>query len=86
MRMRQARGIGIEIKFQRLFRSFKDKVAGLAFREVRGDLAFHRWRQPTFEIIANQPDCFLAFHEFSLPSNTISSSEAKRVREAASAN
>jgi hypothetical protein len=86
MRMRQASGIGVKIEFQRLFRCLKDKVAGLAFGEVRGDLALDRWCQPPFEIIANQSDCFLAFHKFSLPSNTVSSSQAKRIREAESSN
>jgi hypothetical protein len=86
MRVRQASGVGVEIEFQSLFRSLKDKVAGLAFRKVRGDLALDRWCQPSFEIIANQPDSFLAFHKFSLPSNTVCSSQAKRIREAKNSN
>lgn len=62
VRMRETAGVGVKKDFQCLFRRFKNLIAHGAFCEVLRDFTLNRWRKPTFEIIADQPDCFLACH------------------------
>jgi hypothetical protein len=67
MGMRQTTWIGVKVHFKRLFGSLKNLVTGGALCEVLRNLALDRRREAPFEIVANQPDCFLTIHKLPLP-------------------